>query len=183
MDKAKIDLKTAKWKFTPTLSLNAGWSTSYYTYPGQNGYVPTPFRTQFTNNGGEYIQLSLSFPIFSGLSAFSNLRRKKNACTKASIQYEQTVREVEAEVARAIQDRDEASAAFHQADRRADVQEEAYHINIKRYEQGMISAIDFSKASDNWMEAKAGRLEALLNYYIKRSVVSYYNGINYLNQD
>lgn len=183
MDKAKIDLKTAKWKFTPTLSLNAGWSTSYYTYPGQNGYVPTPFRTQFTNNGGEYIQLSLSFPIFSGLSAFSNLRRKKNACTKASIQYEQTVREVEAEVARAIQDRDGASAAFHQADRRADVQEEAYHINIKRYEQGMISAIDFSKASDNWMEAKAGRLEALLNYYIKRSVVSYYNGINYLNQE
>ncbi len=47
----------------------------------------------------------------------------------------------------------------------------------------MISAIDFSKASDNWMEAKAGRLEALLNYYIKRSVVSYYNGINYLNQE
>lgn len=182
MENALLDLKTAKWKFSPSLSLNAGWSTSYYTYPGMEGYVPTPFITQFRNNGGEYIQLSLSFPIFDRLSTFSNLRRKKNAYTRASLQYEQKVREVEAEVTRAIQDRDGASAAFHQADRRAALQEEAYHLNRKRMEQGLISTIDFQKASDNWLNAETSRLDALLKFYIKKSVVNYYNGITYINQ-
>ena len=182
MDNALLDLKTARWQFTPSLSLNAGWSTSYYTYPGMEGYVPTPFHTQFRNNGGEYIQLSLSFPIFDRLSTFSNLRRKRNESRRATIQYEQKVREVEAEVIRAVQDRDGASAAFHQADRRAALQEEAYHLNVRKLEQGLISTIDFQKASDNWLNAKTSRLDALLKFYIKRSVVNYYNGISYINQ-
>ena len=182
MDNAMLELKTAKWRFTPSLSLNAGWSTSYYTYPGMEGYVATPFHTQFKNNGGEYIQLSLSFPIFDRLSTFSNLRKKRNESRRATVQYEQKVREVEAEVIRAVQDRDGASAAFHQADRRAALQEEAYHLNVRKLEQGLISTIDFQKASDNWLNAKTSRLDALLKFYIKRSVVNYYNGISYINQ-
>ena len=182
MENALVDLKTAKWAFSPSLSLYAGWSTSYYTYPGMQGYVPTPFHTQFKNNGGEYIQLSLSIPIFDRLSTFSKLNRKKNAYSRASIQYEQKVREVEAEVTRAIQDRDGASAAYIQADRRAELQEEAYHLNLKRFEQGLISTIDFQKASDNWLNAKTTRLDALLKFYIKRCVVDYYNGVSYLEQ-
>ncbi len=182
MENALLDLKSAKWRFTPTISLNAGWSTSYYTYPGQKGYVPAPFHTQFKNNGGEYIQLSLSFPIFDRLSAFSNLRRMRNGSRRAAVQYEQKVREVEAEVIRAVQDRDGASAAFRQADKRAALQQEAYLLNVKKLEHGLISAVDFQKASDNWLNAKAGRLDALLKFYIKQSVVSYYGGISYINQ-
>ena len=182
MENALVDIKTAKWAFSPSLSLYAGWSTSYYTYPGMQGYVPTPFHTQFKNNGGEYIQLSLSIPIFDRLSTFSKLNRKKNAYSRASIQYEQKVREVEAEVTRAIQDRDGASAAYIQADRRAELQEEAYHLNLKRFEQGLISTIDFQKASDNWLNAKTTRLDALLKFYIKRCVVDYYNGVGYMEQ-
>ena len=182
MENARIELKMAKWRFTPSISLNAGWSTSYYTYPGQTGYVPVAFGKQFTDNGGEYIQLSLNFPIFSRLSTFSNLRRKKNAYARATLQYEQKVREVEAEITRAVQDRDGASAAYFQAEKRAKVQEEAYRLNLRRLDQGLISAIDFQKASDNWLNAKTGQTDALLKFYIKRSVVDYYNGIDYLEQ-
>ena len=182
MENARIDLKTAKWQFAPSLSLNAGWSTSYYTYPGMEGYIPTPFHTQFKNNGGEYIQLSLSIPIYDRLSRFSNLRRKRNAYARATLQYEQKVREVEAEVTRAIQDRDGASIAFYQADKRAALQEEAYRLNVKRLEQGLISTIDFQRSSDNWLNAETGRLDALLKYYIKSSIVNYYNGTSYINQ-
>ncbi len=182
LENAKLELKTAKWRFTPAISLNAGWSTSYYTYPGQAGYVPAPFHSQFRNNGGEYIQMSLSFPIFDRLSTFSNLRRKKNAYKRTSLEYEQKTREVEAEVIRAIQDCEGASAAFHQADKMAILHEEAYRLNLKRLEQGLISALDFQKASDNWLNAETNRLDALLKLYLKRSVVKYYNGISYINQ-
>ena len=78
MDKAKFALNTAKWQFLPSLSLSGGWSTSYYSYPGNDSYNVPSFNSQWKNNSGEYIQLSLSFPIYDRLSKFSNLSKKKN---------------------------------------------------------------------------------------------------------
>ncbi len=182
MEKARFELNTARWKFSPSLYLSSGWSTSYYTYPGQEGYVPLPFWNQLKNNQGEWIGLSLSIPIYNRLTNHSQIRRKKNAYARASLEYEQKKRDIEAEVARAIQDRDGSAASFRQAERRASVQEEAYALNMRKFEQGLISPIDFQKASDNWLEAKATRLDALLKFYIRRSVVDYYNGTSYLAQ-
>ncbi len=182
MQVAGYDLKTAKWRFAPSLYLSGGWSTGYYTYPGQEGYVPLPFWNQLTNNQGEWIGVSLSFPIYNRLGNLSNLRRKRNAYTRASMEYQQKQRDVESEVRRAVQDRDGAAAAFRQAERRATVQEESYHLSMKQYEQGLISALEFQTASDNWLNAKSVKLDALLKYYIKCSVVNYYNGIDYIEQ-
>ena len=179
---AGYDLKTAKWRFAPSLYLSGGWSTGYYTYPGQEGYVPLPFWNQLTNNQGEWVGVSLSFPIYNRLGNLSNLRRKRNAYTRASMEYQQKQRDVESEVRRAVQDRDGAAAAFRQAERRATVQEESYHLSLKQYEQGLISALEFQAASDNWLNAKSIKLDALLKYYIKCSVVNYYNGIDYIEQ-
>ena len=182
MDNARLSLRTAKWKFSPYLSLNAGWSTSYYTYPGRAGYVPTPYGQQFRNNGGEYVQLSLSIPIFNRLQSYSNLRKMKNNYKRAEAEYEIAVRQVRAEVERAVQDRNGAGAALNQAERREKVQEEAWGLNVKKFEQGLISAIDFRKSSDNLLNAKAERVNALLKWHLKSSVVRYYNGVSYIDQ-
>lgn len=182
MDNARLSLRTAKWKFSPYLSLNAGWSTSYYTYPGRAGYAPTPYGQQFRNNGGEYVQLSLSIPIFNRLQSYSNLRKMKNNYKRAEAEYEIAVRQVRAEVERAVQDRNGAGAALNQAERREKVQEEAWGLNVKKFEQGLISAIDFRKSSDNLLNAKAERVNALLKWHLKSSVVRYYNGVSYIDQ-
>ena len=178
---AKRELNTARWQLLPSLSAYAGWSTTYFTYPG-SGTASDPFRTQFKNNGGEYVQLSLNIPIFSGLQRHSNIARKKNAVAKASAEYDQKMRDISAEVRRAVQDRDGASAAYILAQRKSDVQEEAYSLNMKKLEQGLISPIEFQTASNNYLEANAQRLNSLLTYFIKRSVVNYYNGVDYIDQ-
>ncbi len=176
---AKKSLNTAKWQIIPAISLNGGWSTSYFSYIGQTA---TPFNEQFRNNGGEYLQVSMSIPIFSGLRKYSNIRRHKNAVTIAQAQYDQTLREVETEVRKAIQDRDGAGAAFMQAQRRAEVQEEAYYLNTKKMEQGLISPIEYQTASNNYLNAKAERLASLFTYLVKQSVVRYYAGEEYIYQ-
>lgn len=182
MDNARLELRTARWQLAPTLSLYGGWSTSYYTYPGQAGYTADHFWNQFRNNGGEYIQLSLSIPIFNRLSRHSNIARKKNAYRRATAEYDQKVREVEAEVLRAIKDRDGAQSAYFQAEKRAGVQEEAYRLNKRKFELDMISPIEYKTASETYLQAKAEKLNALLKYYLKKHVVSYYNGIPYMDQ-
>ena len=98
---AKRELSTAKWSLLPTLSLYAGWSTSYYTYQGS---TTNPFWNQFKNNGGEYVELSLSIPIWNRLSKHSAISRKQHALDKATAELDQKRRDVESEVRRAIAD-------------------------------------------------------------------------------
>ena len=182
MKNARLALKTARWQLLPRLSLYGGWSSSYFTYPGMEGYVPTPYFVQLKNNGGEYVQLSLSIPIFDRLSSHSNIARKKNAYDRAQADYEQALQTVEAEVRRAIADRDGSADALRQADTRAELQQEAFSLNTKRFEQGLISSIEYQTASNNYLNALAEQLNARLQYFIKNSVVNYYGGIHYIEQ-
>lgn len=183
LDNAKYSLRTAKWQFLPTLGLYGGWSTSYYTYPGQAGYTPTPYWNQFTNNGGEYLQLSLSIPIYDRLSKFTKLSKRRNEYRRVAIEYDKSLRDVESEVRRAVSDCDGAESALLQAERRADAQEEAYRLNSRKFEQGLISSIEYNTASSNYLKAKAERLNALLKWQLKRRVLSYYNGVRYIDQE
>ena len=182
MKNARLALKTARWQLLPRLSLYGGWSSSYFTYPGMEGYVPTPYFEQMKNNGGEYVQLSLSIPIFDRLSKHSNIAKRKNAYDRAQADYEQTLQTVEAEVRRAIADRDGSADALRQADTRAELQNEAFALNTKRFEQGLISSIEYQTASNNYLNALAEQLNARLQYFIKCSVVTYYSGVPYIKQ-
>ena len=146
------------------------------------GYTPAPFGNQFRNNGGEYIQLQLSIPIFDQFRRRTNLQQKKNALARAEAQYDQTMRDIENEVRRAVSDRDGARAAFHQAERLADVQQEAYLLSTKQFETGLISAIEYQTASQTYLNAMAERMNSLLQFKIKDAVVRYYNGEPYINQ-
>lgn len=176
MRNARLALKTARWQVAPSLSLYGGWSSSYFTYPGQQGYRPVPFPEQIRNNGGEYVQLSLSIPIYSHLAIFFNIEKKKNELKRASARYEQVVQEVEAEVQRAIADRDAAVEALQEAVLRASLQGESLELNRKRFEQGAISAVEYRTISDDYLTAVAEQLNARLQYFIKSYVVRYYAG-------
>ena len=176
---AKRELNTAKWQTLPSIGLYAGWNTSYYTYQGS---ATATFRDQFRNNMGEYVELSLSIPIWNRLNKQSTISRKRHAFEKASAELDQKRRDVESEVRRAIQDRDGAAMAYEQACRKAEVQSEAYTLNLKKLEQGLISPLEFQTANNNYLKAQADEMNSLFKYLIKHAVVRYYNGVEYVNQ-
>ena len=176
---ARRELTTAKWQLMPSIGLYGGWNTNYFTYPNQ----PTAaFGTQFRNNMGEYVQLSLSIPIWDRLAKASRISKKRHALDKATAELDQKRRDVESEVRRAIQDRDGAATAYQQAQRKAEVQAEAYTLNLKKLEQGLISPLEFQTANNNFLKAQADEMNSLFKYLIKQAVVRYYNGVEYVNQ-
>ena len=176
---AKRQLNTAKWQLLPTVGLYAGWSTSYYAYQGSE---TSPFPDQFKNNGGEYVQLSLQIPIWNRLSRHSAISRRKHAYDKATAELDQKRRDVESEVRRAVQDRDGSATAYQQAQRKAEVQAEAYSLNLKKLEQGLTSPLEFQTANNNYLKAQADEMNSLFKYLIKQAVVRYYNGVEYIDQ-
>ena len=176
---AKLELNTAQWQLLPSVGIYAGWNTSYYTYEGA---ATSAFRDQFRNNGGEYVEVSLSIPIWNRMSRHSAVSKKQHAFDKATAELDQKRRDVESEVRRAVQDRDGAATAYLQAERKAEVQEEAYMLNLKKLEQGLISPLEFQTANNNYLKAQADEMNSLFKYLIKQAVVRYYNGVEYVNQ-
>lgn len=176
---AKRELSTTKGQLLPSLGLYAGWSTTYYTYQGAQ---TNPFRDQFKNNGGEYVEMSMSIPIWGKLQKQSRIAKQRNALTKATAEYDQKRRDVESEVRRAIQDRDGSEAAYDQARYKSEVQEEAYNLNLKKMEQGLISPLELQTATNNYLKSKADEMNSLYKYLIKDAVVKYFGGIEYINQ-
>ena len=176
---ARRQLNTAKWQLLPTIGLYAGWSTSYYTYQGSQ---TAAFRDQFRNNGGEYVEVSLQIPIWNRLSKHSAISRRKHALDKATAELDQKRRDVESEVRRAVQDRDGSAAAYQQAQHKAEVQAEAYALNLKKLEQGLISPLEFQTANNNFLKAQADEMNSLFKFLIKQAVVKYYNGVEYIDQ-
>ena len=176
---AQRELSTARWQLLPSVSVSGGWGTSYYNYTGS---PIAPYMEMLKRNGGEYLSMSMSIPIFNRLSRRTAIARKRNALATAEAQYDQALRDVESEVRRAVQDRDGAARACTQAQYKAELQEEAYNLNLKKLEQGLISPLEFQTANNNYLRAKADEMNSLFQYLIKQAVVRYYNGEEYINQ-
>ena len=179
VEQARRELATARWSLLPSLSIGGGWSTSFYTRAGS---PHDPFGAQFRHNGGEYVSASLSIPLFGRLQRQSQIGRRRNALARAEAELDQRQREVATEVRRALQDCAGAREAWLQAQRRAEVQQEAYALSQRQLEQGLISPLEFRTASGNYLRAQADRMNALFQYRIKTAVVRYYQGEKYVEQ-
>ncbi len=175
---ARLALKTAKWQLLPSLSLYGGWSSTYFTYPGRAGYVPVPYWRQLSDNGGEYVQLSLSIPIYDRLSRQTDIARRRHDCDRAEARYMQTRQSVEAEVRRALADRDGAAAALRQAEQHAALQQQLYAMSTRQFEQGLLSALEYRTVADNHLSSTADLLNARLQLFLKTWVVRYYFGVS-----
>lgn len=174
---ARLALKTAKWQLLPSLSLYGGWSSTYFTYPGRADYVTVPYWRQLSNNGGEYVQLSLSIPIYDRLSRQTEIARRRHDCERAEARYEQARQTVKAEIHRALADRDGAAAALRQAEQHAALQQQLYAMSTRQFEQGLISALEYRSVADNHLSATADLLNARLQLFLKTWVVRYYFGL------
>lgn len=176
---ARRELNTTKWQLIPSLSVYGGWSTTYYTYAGSQ---TASFKDQLKNNGGQYVQMSMSIPIWGRMQKQSRIAKQRNALAKATAEYDQKRRDVESEVRRAIQDRDGSEAAYEQARYKSEIQEEAYNLNLKKMEQGLISPLELQTATNNYLKSKADEMNSQFKYLIKDAVVKYYSGVEYVNQ-
>lgn len=178
---ARLNFRTAKWSLLPQLSASASYSTGY-VQALDNSFQSDPFWDQMGQRQGEYVQLYLYIPIFDGLKHQSNIRIKKNNLNIAEYDYQERLKSIEVEVELAVQDKEGALKAFVQADKRAKAQNVAYNLNLKRYKQGLISALELQTSSNNLLSAEAERLNAFFQYNIKYKVVQYYKGISYIKQ-
>ena len=174
-EQSRLNLARAKGSHYPSLYLYGGYDTSYYI-DFDNKAAYDPFGTQFRNNRGGYIQFSLSIPIFNGLSARSSKRRAANAYRSAQLEQVAMERAVESEVSQTWQQMPGFGKQYVQGQKKVSAAQLAYDGAERKFENGLISALDLQTAANTLLQAKSDKLRARLQYIVKSRMVAYYNG-------
>ena len=175
-EQQRLNLARAKSAYSPSLYLYGGYNTSYFI-DFDNKALYDPFGSQFRNNRGGYIQMSLSIPIFNGLSARSSKRRAANAYRSAQLEQVAVERAVESEVSQTWQQMQGFGKQYVQGRKKVLAAELAYDGAERKFENGLISALDLQTAANTLLQAKSDKLRARLQYIVKSRMVDYYNGM------
>ena len=174
-EQQRLNLARAKSAYSPSLYLYGGYNTSYYI-DFENKAAYASFANQFRNNRGGYVQVGLSIPIFNGLSARSSKRRAANAYRSAQLEEIAVERAVESEVAQTWQEMQGFGKQYIQGQKKVSAAQLAYDGAERKFENGLISALDLQTAANTLLQAKSDRLRARLQYIVKMRMVDYYNG-------
>uniref|UniRef100_UPI0040568390 TolC family protein n=1 Tax=Alistipes sp. TaxID=1872444 RepID=UPI0040568390 len=174
-EQSRLNLARAKGAYAPSLYLYGGYNTSYFI-DFDNKAAYDPFGSQFRNNRGGYIQLSLSIPLFNGLNLRSSRRRAANAYHSARLEEVAVARAVESEVSQTWQELQGYGKQYVQGQKKVSAAQLAYDGAERKFENGLISALDLQTAANTLLQAKSDRLRARLQYIVKGRMVNYYNG-------
>lgn len=175
-EQQRLTLARTKGAYAPSLYLYGGYNTSYYL-DFDNRMAYDPFFTQMRNNRGGYIQASLSIPIFSGLNRRTAKRRAENAYRSAQLEQVAIERAVESEVVQTWQQMQGFGKQYVQGQRKVEAAELAYKGAERKFESGLITALDLQTAANTLLQARSDRLRARLQYIVKSRMVDYYNGL------
>lgn len=177
---SKLHYARAKGAWFPTISLSAGINTNYYTNFDNKQAYPS-FSSQFKNNSGEYVGISMSIPIFSNLSRSASVRSSRNALRNAELELSAMRSSVESEVVQACSRMEGYGKLYNQAVKKVEASQLAYDGIAAKFENGLVTAIELQSAATTLLQAQSDRLRSQLQYMIEKRMVDYYSGIPFVH--
>ena len=176
VERARYDYKIAKGRLLPSLSLGGGISTNYYKNLSQKGQYDG-FASQFRNNRGEYLALTLSIPIYNS-DRWHSVKKARNDWQLAQVNLEETRRKLHDQIAQAVMDAEGYAKELHQMQKKVASDSLAYHMSSRKFEEGMLSTFDLHTAAQTLLESRIKELQMQLLLIIKQRLVAYYQGEN-----
>ena len=176
VEKARYDYKIAKGRLLPSLSLSGGISTNFYRNLSQGGQYEG-FASQFRNNRGEYLALTLSIPIYNNV-AWHQVKKARNDWQLALVNLEETKRKLHDNIAQAVMDAEGYAKELEQMDKKVASDSLAYYMSSRKFEEGMLSTFDLHTAAQTLLESRIKQLQMQMLLVIKQRLVDYYQGKN-----
>lgn len=176
VEKARYDYKIAKGRLLPSLSLSGGISTNFYRNLSQGGQYEG-FASQFRNNRGEYLALTLSIPIYDNV-AWHSVKKARNDWQLAQVNLEETKRKLHDHIAQAVMDAEGYAKELHQMNKKVASDSLAYYMSSRKFEEGMLSTFDLHTAAQTLLESRIKQLQMQMLLVIKQRLVDYYQGKN-----
>lgn len=173
---SEYDIKVAKSRYWPTLSLSGGYSNGYYYTFGEgfSGINPT-FEDQIKRNGRTFVGLSLNIPIYNRGQVRSGVRQAQLQQLNLQSQLVQQRYTDERNITLAETDLQKAEEQYRVALNNLDLTQKSLDIADTQYKAGRISTYEWEQAKNRRLQAQATYLQAVYTMLLRTLNLSYFN--------
>ncbi|MFX0556412.1 TolC family protein [Maribacter sp. CXY002] len=178
---AKKQVAVSRGRLYPSLSLFAGVRTGYFETRQDTLGSTLPFREQFRDNTSQYIGVSFSVPISNGWSARSRVKQSKIERLRAENNLKTQEQVLFQTIQQLVQDHNSLLVELAQSNKKVEAQNLAFTIAQKRYEKGLINALELFTAKNLFASAQNENLQVHLRSEINKSTLDFYRGLPVFN--
>jgi len=173
LDATEKSIKIAQSALYPTLSLNGGIQTNYYTTSGMSS---ESFSSQLKNNFSQYIGLSLIIPIFNRFSTRNNIRSARIDRENQQLQLDNVKKALYKEIQQVCYNVVAARAKYESSEVARRSSEDAFKLTQAKYENGKANITEFNEAKNRYLKAESDLVQARYEYMYQNALVDFYRG-------
>ncbi len=148
-----------------------------FTQGGKNGYVTSdPLGTQFSNNFGQSIGVSVSVPIFNGWQSKANYEKSKLNIRNFEYQIDLDNKTLKQNIYQAYNAAIVAMEKFTSSQKAIESAQKSYDYSTIRYNIGMLGTLELVTNQNNLFKAKLQYVLNQFDYVFKMKVLEFYKG-------
>jgi outer membrane protein len=170
---AERNIALAKGGYYPTLSLNGGLGTNFYT---SSGYPNAAFFTQLSNNFSQYVGLSLSVPIFSRMSNRNQVRTARVSYEAQQVQLDQVKKKLFKEIQQAWYNAVAAQSKYESSMQAEAAAAQSLSLMQAKYENGKASVTEFNESKNQYLKAASDLAQARCEALYEAGLLDFYRG-------
>lgn len=167
---SEMQVKIAKGSYYPTVSLNAGVSTS------SSNAFSGEFNSQIKNHLNGSLGLSVSVPIYDRRQTRSQVDKARIQLSNQQIELENTRIELQNQVSTLHLDIEAAQARYRSAIVSEESARQTFEIMDERYGVGLESMLDLLTEKNNYLKARQETLQSKFTALLNLEVLKFYMG-------
>ncbi|MCW5515039.1 TolC family protein [Muriicola sp. Z0-33] len=178
---AKKQVAASRGDLYPSLTLFGGVGTGYFETTRDSVGATIPFRNQFKDNTYQFVGVSLSIPITNAWASRSRVKQQKIAQMRAQNNLDIQKQELFNTIEQLVQQYNALLIEYEQSTQKVQAQNLAFTIAQKRYERGLINALELFTAKNLFANAQNENLQVRLRSEINKSTLDFYRGLPVFN--
>lgn len=178
---SRKSLAIASGAFSPSIMAEFSLYSGYYDTERKESGEVVPFHEQMKNNGNKYIGVSVSVPLFNGLSRFTEVRKERFRLRQVRNDNDRLRLSLYKEI-------DDACISLRAATEEHGKALEQLRTSVitlkeseQKWEEGMISVFELMEKRNLYITAKAELARTRLQYELKRRTVEFYKTGTFFN--
>jgi len=172
------ELDIARGQLSPELSLQ-GLIYSRYNEVALHpitGSIAYPYNEQLKDNQYKQLSLRVNIPIFNRMQNHYNIQNSKILVHDAKLNLDQNKNYLFKDIQQAHADATAAIDKYYAASEAVESNREAFNYTRRKYEVGMVSAVDYNIANNDLIRAQSDLLQAKYEFIFKTKILDFYMG-------
>jgi len=169
-------LAISRSQLYPSLNANASMGTAFYETTKDDAGKTIGFSTQLDNNRNQYLGGAINIPIFSRWAARSDIKKAKLQVEQAQNTLDEEKQKLYFEMVNNLNDLEALEKEYNQYLKQQEADQLAFQASEKKFEQGLVSVVDFYIAKNRLANSVSQVLNARLHWEIKKKALDFYSG-------